>query len=312
MEIQTKTPASIESQIGAFLLSDFPPGTLSYPGMGNAVGEFVEAKADSQKTKELIEEINPRASRGDKQAVYRQYASFMKHLSPEKRAEIKHIATLFEAYQPFKDSVTEIIDQPNNIIGHGGFSRVHPLQFDGESYAVRVPYLHSRVAMDEVHKHLEAALLTRDLPHIEHIVAASYADGVTVAELAPGKNLKELSPNDMRAVTEAQIEDIFTAMTAAHERGIGFDLLGDNIMYDPNKGFTAIDVSLAEANNPMSSSPAICLIETIRRCNNPERSPAKTAAVRVVLQKLEAVMKKHLPNDADAFTQIGRRIDELQ
>lgn len=311
MEIQTKTLTNIESQIGAFLLSDFPPDTLSYPGMGNSVGSFVEAKADPEKTKQLIEDINPRASRRDKEAVYRQYATFMKHLSPEKRAEIKHIATLFDAYQPFKEGVAEVTSQPNELIGHGGFSRVHPLQHEGEAYAVRVPYLQTRVAMDEVHKHLEAALLTRDLQHLEHIIAASYADGVTVAELAPGKNLEQLSPNDMSAITEKQLEDVFLAMTIAHERGVGYDLLGDNIMYDPKEGFTAIDIALAEPDNPMRTYPAKCLIETIRRCNLGERNPVKDVAIRRVLQKLKSVMENHTPDDSESFTVIDRYIAEL-
>lgn len=309
MEIQTKTPTKTESQIGAYLMSDFPPLTLAYKGMADAVGNFVEATGDPEKTKSLIEEVNPRANRHDKDLVLRQYATFLKHLSPEKRTTIKQIESLFEAYQPFKASVSDIIQQQEESIGHGGFSVVFPLHRDGNDYAVRVPHRHtSQTALNEVHKHLEAAVLTADIPHMEHILAASYADGVTIAERAPGKNLSELSSHDANAITAEQLEDMLAAMQTAYERGVGFDFLGDNFLYDPKAGFTAIDVGLAKEreDDPMRSRPTVSLIESLRRCAKSERDIPKQLAIQQALKKLEHVMKQLTPDDSDAFMLIGR------
>lgn len=310
MEIQTKTPPKIESQLGAFLMSDYPPGTFAYKGMADAVGEFVEAVDNPERTKQLIHELNPYARQHDKDSVYRQFASFLKHLPPEKRAEIEQIASLFESYESFKEDVDEIIARPTEIIGHGRFSRVHPLRRGSHEYAVRVPYLNSRVAMDEVHKHLEAGLLTTDIPHMEHIVAASYADGVTVAELAPGVSLGELSTAKMRAISAQQIEDLFSAMQVAYQRGVRFDLLGDNILYDPEYGFTAVDVSIAEEDGHQFAHPTKALIESLEKNLSDRNDASRPAILRGIFQKLQAIVMEKTPDDTNAYAQLSRYIDQ--
>jgi hypothetical protein len=130
-------------------------------------------------------------------------------------------------------------DHPG-FLGNGLVAMAFLITEDDASYVVRIPSgdVPSPAVIDE---HLAGAVLGNGIPHLEHIIAASYKDGVTVAEVMPGKEVSALTPDEIKGITDEQLGTLVDTLTAASEHGIEIDPKPSNVFYDPMEGFGLID-----------------------------------------------------------------------
>lgn len=146
---------------------------------------------------------------------------------------------LVKAFGRFSAALSDSRFQSGNYIDRGASACVFSFQFDGIDYRVRT-IINGRES--QINKHLDAAVRVTDLSHVEHIVAASYEQGMTVAPTAPGTKTSELQLSDLQAVSTEQLGELYDTMHQANSRGVGFDFGVENFFYDPSYGFTAIDL----------------------------------------------------------------------
>lgn len=185
---------------------------------------------------------------------YDDYASFLREKRGSKYEPIEKRAEILMAYREFaptvrnlKESVdgSEIMSDCLTYIGGGAFSNVFRVEHEGEQYAVRlvkngIGRMGPSVA-ETIDNHLAGAILVKGVPHFEQIAAASYSEGVTVAQKLPGKNLNRLYVADIEKITDVQLEEFVDTIITAHKFGIRLDPMPTNVIYDETEGFGVVD-----------------------------------------------------------------------
>jgi hypothetical protein len=149
----------------------------------------------------------------------------------------------------FKPVLSELLDEISTVkdpeshpdfISSGAYSNVYRFHHDGKDYAVRVPD-QEQPATYVIDDHLSGPIRGLGIPHLEQIVAASYEDEVTIAEIIPGKEMCDLTIDEMKSITGEQLVELIYTLDTAIENGVLFDLNTRNFLYDPDAGFGMVD-----------------------------------------------------------------------
>lgn len=182
-------------------------------------------------------------------ATKNEYRDFLRFVGGCSYEPIQDRASLLQAYEEFAPTVAELMAQLAGLrdeaghqayIGGGSTSSIFKIDHSNGSYAVRIPRDREEGSL-VVDMHVAGAILAKGLPQMEQIVAASYEDGVTVAEIMPGKNMYYLTENEIDQITEVQLEALYDTLVAGVASGIRLDPNPANFMYDPKEGFGIVD-----------------------------------------------------------------------
>ena len=130
-------------------------------------------------------------------------------------------------------------------MGHGKTSTAFKLTIHDAAYVVRIP-TGREIRPEVVESHTAAAVLARGVPHLEQIVAASYTDGFTVAEMLPGKRLYRLTADEISRIPNDHLNELIPTLLTAYGYGIELDLNMENFIYDRKTGFGIIDFEPAD------------------------------------------------------------------
>ncbi len=193
-------------------------------------------------------------------ATKEDYVKYLRSVSGSGAEQIQGRADILDNYDSFKPEIDKLKDELSDpekrksnpaFIGSGSNSMVFKIEKDGKAYAVRVPNgrATSPLAIDS---HIAGAISGKGVRHFEQIVAASYEDGVTVAEIMPGKEMGELSIAEIEGISDAQLGDFIDSLILAHKKGIIIDPKPSNYFYDPEKGFGMVDYSSSKVINNSS------------------------------------------------------------
>jgi hypothetical protein len=182
-------------------------------------------------------------------ATAAEYSDFLRSVGGSKYEAIQGRAEMLTEYEHFEPIISrlrsELVDpalrkQHPNFLGNGSNSMVFSIAEGEKVYAVRVPN-GKDISPEAIDSHLASAVLGRGIPHLEQIVAASYKDGVTVAEIMPGKESGHLTVDEVSAVSEEQLGELVETLIAVSEHGIEIDPKPSNIFYDPKEGYGIVD-----------------------------------------------------------------------
>jgi len=182
-------------------------------------------------------------------AMGNDYTDFLRSVGGSRYEAIQGRADILKTYSSFAPTIdrlrTELADPATRkehpaYLGSGSNSTVFEISSEGKDYAVRVPN-GKGVNPGVIDSHLAGAVLGKGVPHLEQIVAASYEDGVTVAEKMPGKEMGDLTVDDIKQITDGQLVELVDTLATVHERGIEIDPKPSNIFYDPKAGFGIVD-----------------------------------------------------------------------
>lgn len=199
-------------------------------------------------------------TRGEERKVLSmaEYADYVQSVGGQDYEPIRGRAQILESYPPFAPAIKQLRAELEQVpaaehqqfLAAGGNANIFTVEARGKPYVVRISK-GSGSAARLVNDHLGGAVLSRGLPHFEQIVAASYEDGVTIAETMPGKELNQLSHEQIRAITDDQLADLAGTFLMAHQKGILLDMRPSNFFYDVVQGFGVIDfTSLKEKHDP--------------------------------------------------------------
>jgi hypothetical protein len=179
----------------------------------------------------------------------KEYVDFLRSIGGAACEPIACRAAMLRSYEPFAPAITtlknelallENSDSHPAFLARGNVSAVYAISVGSRSYAVRVPEK-DESRFKDIHDYMAAGILGKDIPHLEQIVATSYQDGVTVAELIPGKVLADLTVEEIRRITNGQLSDLVETFIAMNKRGITPDIGGANSMWCPEGGITLLD-----------------------------------------------------------------------
>jgi hypothetical protein len=188
-------------------------------------------------------------------------ADYRKYLADNlgtKKPEFEHRAKIMQSYQPFAPAVarlkarlnqTKYNNKDKDFLSSGFFSDAFTIHREGTPYVVRIPSEDDPI--DHLDNHIAAAAKARGMPHVENIIAASYEDGVTVAELMPGKAFYELEPKVFESISDDQLREFIRTIQQIDNTGLIADFSGvGNILYDPKAGFGVIDLLSSDSAGP--------------------------------------------------------------
>jgi hypothetical protein len=247
MKIEPKPPALLEAQTSKFLMSDYPPKSFSYVKMGREVGALLDATIAARAGNSVLytadeatlQQLNPVATPTDIIALPSRYRRFLAEQGDASHEETRRIAEYIARYESFRPAVEGNL---GDLVGSGHGSHTFRIEMDHKPYAVRK--VHAIGSLLEIDKHLRAAIRVEDIPHIEHIVAASYRNRETVAPYISGVDLWHIDNTTIDKISHEQFDEFYACLEQANSRGVGLDGIGDNILYDEVEGFTAVDVGL--------------------------------------------------------------------
>lgn len=194
-----------------------------------------------------------------------EYADFLETVGPD-YGPIQARTNMLERYEDFAATVNGLKEELAELetpsehpahLGSGLSSDGFRITVDGNEYAVRIPSgteTHPRI----IDQHLESTIAAEGVPlleqHLEKVVAASYEDGVTVGEVLPGKQLGDLTIDEIRQIDEAQLGEWVDTVTTAIEHGIEVDPNPSNTFYGPEAGFGINDCSVTKADQDVGTA----------------------------------------------------------
>lgn len=213
---------------------------------------FADERLESQKDREqLFNHIGELAlgSASSHIASSKDVTTYLRDVGGAGAESITARADLLTAYVEFSSAVKELKHEfadPTtrrnhpNYLGSGSNADVAKVALASKEYAVRIAR-GDTINAREIDGRVKASIKASGLPHLEKIIAASYEDGVTVAELMPGQELAGIDSDTLSQVTDQQLLELIDTFTATRERGIAIDVKPSNIFYDKTEGFGVID-----------------------------------------------------------------------
>lgn len=192
------------------------------------------------------------------------YISYLREIGGAAGESVRVRADILRNYERFAPVIAELkahanpaADTDSGRLGRGSNSSVYKIEVGGKSYAVRLQRSAGEGAASAVDGHLAAEVLRRSLPektraHLEHIVAASYEDGVTIAEAIEAKGINKLTPEEVAAIPDSHIADFVDTLIVASKNGLEIDPKPSNFLYNPDTGFVLIDQMSAKVAHKMS------------------------------------------------------------
>lgn len=193
-------------------------------------------------------------------ATGKEYVDFIRSIGGSRAEAIQGRADILGAYGVFAPVVNKLREEVADpatrkehsaYLGSGTNATVFEVQVAGKKYAVRIPK-GSSVKPGMIDSHLAGAVLSKGISHMEQIVAASYEDGVTVAEIMPGKEVGQLAVDEIEAITDGQLSEIADTLVTARARGIEIDPKPSNFFYDPEAGYGIVDYHSSKVASKVS------------------------------------------------------------
>ena len=257
-ETTPKSPEVIQAQVATFAAervehyqdSGHIFNNLGSLALGEA-GDITRVTATAEYHKDEDGNNNLRVPEGTEMTVATaaEYTDFLRSVGGSRYEAIQGRADMLKEYGNFEPTIAtlraELSDPATrkehpNFLGNGSNATVFSITEGDKSYAVRVPN-GKGISPEAIDSHLAGAVLGKGIPHLEQIVAASYKDGVTVAEVMSGKEVGHLTPDEVRGVTDEQLGELVDTLAAVSEHGIEIDPKPSNIFYDPKEGYGIVD-----------------------------------------------------------------------
>lgn len=347
MQTHPKPSDTLQAQVAAFTaenVADYRDATHVFDNLGSiAIGDVVDVSRQLPAPEYYVADgdfVKFPAGAERTVATSPEYVEFLRSVKGSGYEGIKLRTEMMRAYEGFAPAVArlkeELADPATrkehpDFLGAGSNAMAFSLQHGDKWYAVRVPSV-SAIKPAAIDSHVAGAILGKDIPHLEQIVAVSYEDGVTVAEMMPGKEMSNLTVSEIQKVTDGQLTELANTLIAAHEQGIQIDPKPSNWFYDVQQGYGLVDYgsskTLSNGSKPQSLGEVVgCMSIAIGKAGNygklPKRNPSaedyahKASLAKVnydVLGRFRAMVEHKLKgtDQAKALQQIDERLQSMK
>lgn len=255
--IRNKSPEELQAQVAAFaatnleyrdravLFDRLKTLTAGQPdNVSHILGQY-DSRYDPS-TDTMLEE-------GDEYTVAtaKQFLEYLRLNPAVNNEDIKARQEMLERYALFSSEILILKDELSqldspvthiNYLGSGTSSQAFKIEIQGKLYAVRLPNNNKPlISPAQLDINVSGAIKGRGIPHLEQMVALSYADRATISELMPGVPMDKVTIESMVSITDAQLADFAKTLVIAHERGVAIDPKASNFLYDEQEGIGILD-----------------------------------------------------------------------
>lgn len=273
-EKYSKSPDLLQAQVAAFT-SERIKNEDDFRLVMKSVAAIALGDSDAETRTAGRDEVGWTADRvftedpdGTERTIVRSddYVSYLRSKDGASHETISGRADILAAYENFTpivaalktelDESTEPAQYRSDYIGSGSRSKVFRITDGDKQYAARIPNDagHSANLIDD---HVEGAVMGKNIPHLEQIVAASYENGVTIAEILPGFAMGKLTLDEVDGISDEQLSELLDTLRIATLRGVSFDFHESNVLYDPQMGFSLLDYVSSRKPDKEYYSPTI-------------------------------------------------------
>ncbi|HMR38693.1 MAG TPA: Fic family protein [Candidatus Saccharibacteria bacterium] len=216
-------------------------------------------------------------------------------------------AALLRGFSTHKEKVAElklgIREGEMTSIGGGKHSVVYELSRDGAEYIVRIPKgSGDKSPFDVIEEHVAAGAIAHDLPGHERFVTADYGEGVVISEKVPGAHIDAMRPQDVQAMTDEHIQSLVAHRVEGSKKGVKYDLVMGNLLYDAENGFVDIDYGLGgeEMDEQYAAYTVLFSLDPTERIEQADTTTERerlTELRAAVDARLYAYIDEHFTND---------------
>ncbi|HEX5797017.1 MAG TPA: hypothetical protein VFX86_01355 [Candidatus Saccharimonadales bacterium] len=320
-DIRPKTPETLHAQTAAFLAADGRRDDGQY-------FLLTATSADAAPLTAFASPISERAAALMQVEV--EYLDFLKESAgkvPDSPVEQRRqLAENYEQFAPAVDALLEEIGSQDKsarqkhpaFVGGGAFCGAFEIEHGDKQYALRVPWAHrfNHVSIDE--DYIQAGIKARGQPQLEQLVAISYEQGVTVAEIMPGKPIESVSVDDLAEVTDEQLEELNRTLMFLRDAGLEPELTTLNLFYDREKGFGIVDLEETDKQaepvtaGDLINDAAIAMHAVVGNSYDERMTPKRRAnklkfysVVEPIIERYRAVSSRMFSGDE------GKEIDKM-
>lgn len=141
--------------------------------------------------------------------------------------------------------LNEINQYPNvsdhpGYLGRGSNHQAFQFEYKSQPLVARIA-IRSQIHPEVVKRMTQNMSRSNGIDHLEHIVASDPDRGVIISTLIPGKNICDLSKEEIEKITDQQFRDVIDTVIATVDAGITIDPKPSNLLYDPIQGFGIVD-----------------------------------------------------------------------
>jgi hypothetical protein len=271
--IRQKPAEVIEAQIAAYGASEIAHRPDRAYLLERAAGIAVTASAPSHlmrvlKDDEFVIQDGENLPAGTRRTVgsFDSYVTFLRQAGGSNAPEIANRARLLSNFNNFREAASGYQQEE---LGRGNRAVVSRIVVDDHSYALRRKLTSGGEA--DIDSHMAAAAGAHLSPRSEHIIAGTYEEGgATIAEIIPGKKLSQVSPEEAGSVTKQQLGDLVHTIVFLSEQHIHVDTGSpDNYYYDPEYGFSVLDLSSLTADAPHELPISTALVSLVGTMTDP-------------------------------------------
>lgn len=222
---------------------------------------FASEKLEGEERRQALESISA-VTESSTHSEQARYVQFLREKGGQRHEDIRERAEHMRSYDATFRPITEQVlaqrgDQPDAA---GSSSDIFMVKVDGSEYVIRAARP-GRSQAETIDDPIAVAARINKLknPHLEHLVAASYEPAVTVAEKMPGESLSKINTEDVRHMSEAQIEELIDTVTVLIGAGGEPDTTSeDNLLYDREAGFGIIDNWRSDHEAQVDTAQVVC------------------------------------------------------
>lgn len=269
MNIASKPPEAVQAQIASFTVERVPRQNDQERILRDIGTLAVHEPADIHGAEKLKLQEKPDGNyefvtvvTDEEVATAKDYTAFVAETGGLHYGPTAWRAELLQNFKDFVPAVAALQEEVGDratrhshhkrLPGQAHNSMVFPLEHKGQEYVVRMSEDDKGRSALSADGHMMAGALAQGVPGLEQIVAASYEKGITIAKRVPGKPIEDLTADDMNAVTQEQANHYVESVMAGHRAGIEFDSKKSNILYDQEKGFGIVDLSVVRPGHEES------------------------------------------------------------
>lgn len=279
MNIRPKSPELVQAQIASFAAETVKRHEAKqhiFSSIGSLANGDVAEITYTSKTNEYLRDENgdyirtedglamiPRGTELTA-ATKDEYTQYLRSVGGSRHETIATRVNLLEQYAQFELDITRLASELASVenkedhpayLGSGSNTAAFRVSHEDKQYAVRIGTGARTGGSMGIDGRAIVTAQAKGVPHLEQVVAMSYADSAIVTELMPGRELgKDIPVHSMQQVTDEQLSDLVDTVINANERGIDIDPKPTNIFYDSKEGFGIIDLNPANSKTELGGT----------------------------------------------------------
>ena len=239
--ITPKSPEILQAQAAAF--------ACEYAGYGDGQ-DLVQEIGNSSVGMEISFDTPPSQREFVVSSREKEYVEFLREAGGQSSDLVQHRSQLLERYADFAPAIealqadiagTKLKEWRSHpqYMSEGKTCAGFRIEHEGRDYALRMPF-NGGVGIDR--EYVMPGLKAAGETSLEQIVAVSYEDGVTVAEIMMGRNIAEIAPEEIAKIPDEHIARLVDTVLFVQKSGLLLDSKPGNVFYDSRQGFGFIDL----------------------------------------------------------------------